>query len=93
MCADDPDRAVQSTSEILAQQLAAIADAVAPYRGFAAVVNWSDADDCFVGALTGIADLVGFHAQTVDELRAAFIEAADDYAEACLELGKPLPQE
>ena len=35
-------------------------------------------DACFVGHITGIKDIVGFHGESVAELRDAFEEAVDD---------------
>ena len=59
------------------------------YKGYAARVEYSDEDGCFVGHLAGISDVVGFHAETVSELRAAFEEAVEDYLETCEKAGKP----
>lgn len=59
------------------------------YKGYAARVEYDEEDAIFVGHLAGIRDIVGFHADTVAELRAAFREAVDDYVELCAKLGKP----
>lgn len=53
------------------------------YKGYAARIAYSEEDECFVGHLAGIRDVVGFHATTVRELRSAFREAVDDYVQAC----------
>ena len=58
------------------------------YKGFAARVEYSDADGCFIGHLAGIRDVVGFHGESVSELRAAFEEAVDDYLATCEKLNK-----
>ena len=58
------------------------------YKGYAAIVQYDDADGLFFGRLAGIRDGVGFHADTVADLRAAFREAVDDYIEACAKIGK-----
>jgi predicted HicB family RNase H-like nuclease len=58
------------------------------YKGFTARIEFDDADSIFHGRLLGIRDVVGFHADTVNELREAFREAVDDYLEACAKLGK-----
>ena len=58
------------------------------YKGYAARINYDDDDGIFVGHLAGIRDRVGFHADTVDDLRAAFHEAVDDYLETCEKIGK-----
>ena len=59
------------------------------YKGYAARIEYSDEDACFIGHIAGIVDVVGFHADNVQELRAAFAEAVEDYLEACAKLGRP----
>lgn len=58
------------------------------YRGYAARIEYSDEDQCFVGHIAGIDDVVGFHGESVTELRSAFEEAVDDYLETCAKLGR-----
>jgi predicted HicB family RNase H-like nuclease len=58
------------------------------YRGYAARVEYSEDDGCFVGHVVGIRDVIGFHGESVAELRSAFAEAVDDYLETCLKLGR-----
>lgn len=58
------------------------------YKGYAARIEFSDEDDCFVGHVAGIRDVIGFHGDTVKGLRAAFREAVDDYLATCRKLGK-----
>ena len=58
------------------------------HKGFAARVEYSEEDGCFVGHIAGIRDVIGFHGDSVAELRAAFKEAVDDYLETCKKLGK-----
>jgi predicted HicB family RNase H-like nuclease len=53
------------------------------YKGYAARIEYSDEDACFVGHIAGIKDVIGFHAETVKNLRMAFEEALDDYLAAC----------
>jgi len=57
------------------------------YKGYAAHIEYSDDDQCLVGHIAGIKDIVGFHGESVPELRAAFEEAVDDYLETCARLG------
>jgi len=59
------------------------------YKGYAAQIEYSDEDRCFVGHIAGIQDVVGFHGESVAELRAAFEEAVDDYLETCAKLNRP----
>ena len=53
------------------------------YRGYAAFIEYSADDGCFIGHIAGINDIVGFHGESVEELRTAFVEAVDDYLETC----------
>ena len=61
---------------------------VMSYKGYMARVEFSADDDLFVGRLAGINDIVGFHADTVETLKAAFQEAVDDYLATCEKVGK-----
>lgn len=58
------------------------------YRGYAARIEYSDEDKCLIGHIAGINDVVGFHGESVAELRAAFEDAVDDYLETCERLGR-----
>lgn len=58
------------------------------YKGYAARIEFSAEDECFVGHVAGIRDVVGFHAETVTELKKVFKEAVDDYAETCKKINK-----
>ena len=58
------------------------------YKGYAARIEYSEEDGCFVGHVAGIQDVVGFHGEAVDDLRTAFEEAVDDYLETCAKAGK-----
>lgn len=61
---------------------------VMTYRGYSARPEYDADDEIFFGRLAGIQDGVGFHADTVAELKAAFREAVDDYIETCAKIGK-----
>ncbi len=56
------------------------------FKGYAARIEYSEDDGCFVGHIADINDIVGFHGDSVAELRAAFEEAVDDYLETCRKL-------
>ena len=58
------------------------------YKGYMARIEYDDEDKIFTGRLAGIRDGVGFHADTVEALRAAFHEAVEDYIETCAKIGK-----
>jgi len=53
------------------------------YKGYAARIEYSDEDECFVGHIAGISDIVGFHGDSVQDMRAQFLAAVDHYLEAC----------
>ena len=56
---------------------------VMSYKGYSARLEYSDNDGCFVGHVAGIRDIIGFHGDSVAELRNAFQEAVDDYLATC----------
>lgn len=58
------------------------------YKGYSARIEYDDEDGIFTGRIVGISDTVGFHADSVDELRAAFHDAVEDYIETCTRIGK-----
>lgn len=58
------------------------------YKGYSARVEYDDDDGIFFGRIAGLRDGVGFHASNVEDLRAAFREAVEDYLETCAKLGK-----
>lgn len=58
------------------------------YKGYSARIEYSEEDDCFIGHLAGINDIIGFHAHSVPELHAAFEEAVDDYLVTCQKAGR-----
>lgn len=61
---------------------------VMTWKGYAARVECDDEDGILHGHIAGIRDGLGFHADTVEGLRAAFREAVEDYLEICAKLGK-----
>ena len=61
---------------------------VLEYKGYSARVELDPDDDCFVGHLAGINDVVGFHGSTVGEIKSPFHAAVEDYVEACRKAGK-----
>lgn len=58
------------------------------YKGYAARIEYSDEDQCFIGHVAGINDVVGFHGESVAELRTAFEEAVEDYLTTCEKLNR-----
>lgn len=58
------------------------------HNGYTARIHYDDDDKIFFGQIAGITDNVGFHGETVHELRAAFEEAVEDYIDTCAKVGK-----
>ncbi len=59
------------------------------YKGYTAKIDFDPQDELFFGRLAGVNDIVGFHAATVDDLKAAFHEAVEDYLKVCATVSKP----
>lgn len=60
------------------------------YRGYTAEIYYSDEDGFFVGDVVGIDDIICFHGNTDEELRAAFEDVVDLYIEVLEESENPL---
>ena len=58
------------------------------HKGYSARIEYDDRDGIFTGRIFGIADVIGFHAESVQGLRLAFTEAVEDYLQSCAKLGK-----
>lgn len=61
---------------------------VLTWKGFRARVSFDARDGLLVGRLAGINDVVGFHADSVAGLKAAFERVVDDYVATCKGYGK-----
>lgn len=61
------------------------------YNGYHARIEFDAEDELFFGKIAGISDVVGFHGDSVVELKKAFHEAVDDYLETCKSIGKEPP--
>ena len=61
---------------------------VMSFKDYCARIEYSEDDGCFIGHLAGIRDVVGFHGDTVANLRFAFEEAVSDYLATCEKLGR-----
>lgn len=61
---------------------------VMSYREYTARIEYSEEDECFIGHLAGIRDVIGFHGDSVAELKNAFKDAVDDYLETCKKLNR-----
>ena len=58
------------------------------YKGYTAKIEFDPDDDILFGNIIGIRDTVGFHGETVNELKKAFREAVDFYLESCKKAGR-----
>lgn len=58
------------------------------YKGYHATIEFDGEDEILVGRVLGINDVIGFHAESVGEMAAAFHAAVDDYLDACAKIGK-----
>ena len=61
---------------------------VLTYKNYTARLEYSDEDGCFIGRIAGINDVVGFHGESVAELKIAFHLAVEDYLATCIKIGK-----
>jgi predicted HicB family RNase H-like nuclease len=62
------------------------------YKDYAADIHYSSEDNCLIGHIAGIQDIVGFHGDSVEEIKQAFHEAVDDYLDIWAERGKEPPK-
>ena len=58
------------------------------YKGYIGTVEYSEEDACLHGRIAGIRDIITYEGTSVDEIRAAFEEAVDDYFAHCAATGK-----
>jgi predicted HicB family RNase H-like nuclease len=58
------------------------------YKGYTAIVGFSAEDECLVGHIAGVNDVIGFHADSVEEIRKVFHETVDDYLATCAKIGR-----
>lgn len=57
------------------------------YKGYSGTVEFQAEDECFCGQVLHINDLIMYSGTSVDEVKAMFHEAVDEYLEDCLEEG------
>ncbi|HML81556.1 MAG TPA: type II toxin-antitoxin system HicB family antitoxin [Thiomonas arsenitoxydans] len=59
---------------------------VMTYKGYTASMSYDPDDKILVGRVLDIADIIGFHGESVAEFEQSFHEAIDDYIAACAKL-------
>lgn len=57
------------------------------YKGYTARVDFDERDSVFVGRVLGIRDIISFEGTAVDELRAEFEAAIEDFLKDCAARG------
>jgi predicted HicB family RNase H-like nuclease len=58
------------------------------HRGFTPSIKYDERDGSFVCRIPGIRGILTFHGRSVEELRAEFEKAIDDYLLECNDLGR-----
>lgn len=58
------------------------------YKGYTAKIEFDPDDNIFFGNIVDIRDTVGFHGESVAELKKGFTEAVDFYLESCAKAGR-----
>ncbi len=58
------------------------------YKGYTAIVEYSDEDNIFFGKIGLIDDLITFEADSVKDLEQEFHKSVEDYLKICKEVGK-----
>lgn len=58
------------------------------YKGFTARIEFDSDDNIFFGRVLGIDEIVGFHGETVDELKTGMKDMIEFYLENCRKNGK-----
>ena len=63
-------------------------DDILRYKDFLGSVHFSADDNIFYGKVIGVDDLITFEGRSVEELKASFEDAVNDYLELCEQTGK-----
>lgn len=58
------------------------------YKGYSAIIEFSAKDECLVGHIAGINDVIGLHADSVAAIWQVFHETVDDYLATCAKVGR-----
>ena len=57
------------------------------HKGYSARIEFDERDNIFVGRVLGLRAIIGFHGETVAELRAEFKTAVEEFLQDCKEHG------
>ena len=58
------------------------------YKGYSALIRYSPEDECFVGSLLGITDIVSFEGESVADMRRELKASVESYLGDCKEMGR-----
>ena len=58
------------------------------YKGFIASMEFDPDDKILVGEILNIADIIVFHATSIEQFEANFQQSIEDYLEACAKLNQ-----
>ena len=61
---------------------------VMKYRGYSAVIAYSEEDECLVGKVVDVNDSITFHGDSVAEMKKEMKLSVDAYLKACEKFGK-----
>ncbi|MCF6317991.1 MAG: type II toxin-antitoxin system HicB family antitoxin [Proteobacteria bacterium] len=57
------------------------------YKGYEAIIKYSDEDDTFIGEVINSQDILVFDGQSVEEVKQSFYSVVDEYLEDCVKEG------
>ena len=58
-------------------------DTTMEYKGYTALIRYSEEDGCFIGKVIGISDQIVFDAPSLDEISKTFKADVDGYLQYC----------
>ena len=65
-----------------------IIDIIMEYKGYTARIHYSREDECYVGELAGINDIVVFDGESLEEICKTFEADVESYQACCAEAGR-----
>jgi predicted HicB family RNase H-like nuclease len=63
-------------------------DTTIEYKGYTALIQYSEEDGCFIGKVIGISDQIVFDAPCLEEIRKTFEADVDNYIQYCRQKGR-----
>jgi len=65
-----------------------VTDTTMEYKGYTALIQYSEEDGCLIGKVIGISDQIVFDAPSLDEIRKIFEADVDSYLQYCRQKGR-----